>query len=128
MKLTHLLILSFALLALFSCREEETNCRPDTYGIYSGTNGIGGTFEANVKEGAGEKGVIVVVTNKDASGSTTSAATAEGDLNESCTILNIPQQQLGSSQYSGNFTVTDTKLNGTFTVDGFTFPLQLTKQ
>lgn len=128
MKGIHLLALCFALVALVACREEEPpNCRPNTYGIYSSQNLTGGTFEADVKEGSGEKGVIVVFTDRDAAGTPTNSATATGELNESCTTLTIPEQQIGTQTYSGTFAVSDTQLSGNVKIDQLTLPLVLTK-
>lgn len=129
MKTIGLMIVSLCLLAIIACeKKEERNCRPDTYGIYTGSNGLGGTFEANLKEGAGEKGLIIVLTNKGSNGSSTSAATVTGELNESCNSLTISNQQVGTQNYSGNLVVSDTKLAGTITAGSLTFPVSLTKQ
>lgn len=129
MKGIHLLALCLALVALVACREEEPpNCRPNTYGIYSSANLSGGTFQADVQEGAGEKGVIVIFTDKDASGTPTSSATATGELNESCTTLTIPEQQIGTQTYSGTFAVTSTQLSGNVKINQLTLPVTLTKQ
>ena len=129
MKLTHLLFIGFALLTFAACQPEETpNCRPNTYGIYTGSNGLGGTIEADVAEGSGEKGLIIVISNKDASGATNSAGTTTGELNESCTTLTIPEQMIGTQTYSGSLVVTDTKLTGTITISSIPIPVDLTKQ
>lgn len=129
MKQTHLLALCFALLALVSCHKEESKkCRPNTYGIYSRANLTGGTVQAEIKEGSGEKGVVVVFSNKDANGTVTNSATSTGELNESCTALTIPEQQIGTQTYSGIFSITATQLSGSVKIDQLTLPLVLTKQ
>lgn len=129
MKRIHLLALCFVLLALISCHKEAPqNCRPNTYGTYSSSNLIGGIFQAEIQKGSGEKGVIVVLSNKDASGTVTNSATATGELNENCTTLTIPKQQVGTQTYSGTFAVTETQLSGNVKIDQLILPLVLTKQ
>ncbi len=129
MKLTRLFVLCLALTALVACQEEEPpNCRPNTYGIYSSPNLTNGTFEADVQEGAGEKGVIVVFTDKNAAGAVNTSATATGELDESCTTLTIPEQQVGTQTSSGTFAVTSTQMSGNVKIDQLTLTLVLTKQ
>jgi len=130
MKFQLLLIALFSALLFTACEKEEPNCRDNTYGVYEGQDNNGQPGAIELKEGAGDKGVIAIVSiDNPATPSTPLTFNLTGEFNENCSVLTIPSQPFIVGTISGSFTLVDDKLNGTVTNDsGQSFALVLTKK
>lgn len=130
MKLQLLLIALLSALLFTACQKEEVNCRDNTLATYKGQDNDGNDGTIELKEGAGEKGVIAVMTIEDPSG-TSFSFNMTGELNENCSTLTIPSQSVGIGTLSGTFAITNegNKMDGTVTnSSGDSFALNLTRQ
>ncbi len=93
MKFQLLLMALFSALLFTACQpEEEINCREGVIAVYEGSDGFGGTISIDAKEGAGEKGLILVFT-QDNPNTGTNAQTLTGDLNENCSVIDDSQHK-----------------------------------
>lgn len=130
MKLQLLLIALLSALLFTACQKEEVNCRDNTLAVYKGQDNDGNEGSIELKEGTGEKGVIAIMTIEDANG-TPFSFNMTGELNENCSTLTLPSQNIGIGTLSGIFAITNdgNKMDGTVTnSSGDSFALNLTRQ
>lgn len=128
MKFQLLLMALFSALLFTACQpEEDLNCRDNRIAVYEGSDGFGGTNTADIQEGAGEKGVLIVYTSNNPFIGT-NTVTITGELDESCSTLTIPKQMVGTNEIEGSFTITDDKLSGTLTRDGTAIPVNIDRK
>ena len=132
MKFQLLLIALLRALLFTACvkEEPETNCRDNTFGVYEGQDNNGQQGSMELQEGAGEKGVLAIVSMENPSSPGTQYTfNLTGEFNENCSVLTIPNQPFIIGNISGSFTLVDDQLNGTMTNDsGQSYALILTKK
>lgn len=130
MKLQLLLIAFLGTLLFTACqKEEEKNCRDNTYGVYEGQDANGEEGAIELKEGAGEKGVILVMTIDNPTSTTPFTFTMTGELDEDCDVVTVPSQSVGITTFSGTFDLVDDKMDGTVNIGtGQSVDLTLTKK
>lgn len=124
-----LILLALCSVLLFTaCQKEEPNCRDNRIAVYEGSDGAGGTITIEVQEGSGEKGVFLLYTLNSTGVGGGSSATIIGELNESCSTINIPMQRVWATDTEGSLVITDDKLTGSIITDGTAYPINLDRK
>ena len=115
MKLQLLLIAFLSTLLFTACqKEEELNCRDNTLAVYEGDDNHNERIVIEIKEGVGEKEVLITIVAGDPNHPNTIPVTLalSGELNENCSVLKIPSQLVGLQTVSGTLILLGEEIEG----------------
>ena len=123
-------LLTMALFAFAACQQETINCRDNALGTYEEVFPSNEKATIIIKEGDGEKGVILAVSFVNAVDQFIERYNLIGELNDNCTLITIPVQDSPDyDQIKGSLVVTRTTLTGSLTfVGSHVTTINMTKQ